>query len=151
MRKPRTIKQTTKQKPTTANHKAIFANIGCKTIDYPYYDPKTISLDFSNFKKTLNEIPEESVVLLHACAHNPTGVDPTQDQWKEIAEIFGKRGLFAFFDCAYQGFAVSSYFSFFLSFFVLLFLSSLSLSFSLLFTLLSPPPARFLPYSRGNH
>lgn len=52
-------------------------------------------------------MPEESVVLLHACAHNPTGVDPTRDQWKEIADIFGKRGLFAFFDCAYQGFAVS--------------------------------------------
>lgn len=53
-------------------------------------------------------MPSESVVLLHACAHNPTGVDPTREQWKEIAKIFGERGLFAFFDCAYQGFAVSS-------------------------------------------
>jgi aspartate aminotransferase len=91
----------------TANHKAIFSNIGCTTKDYPYYDPKTIGLDFQGFKKSLTEMPSESVVLLHACAHNPTGVDPTRAQWKEIAEIFEKRGLFAFFDCAYQGFAVS--------------------------------------------
>ena len=82
----------------TANHKAIFQNIGCTTKDYPYYDPKTIGLDIEGFKKSLQEIPSESVVLLHACAHNPTGVDPTRDQWKEIADIFDKRGLFAFFD-----------------------------------------------------
>lgn len=78
-----------------------------KTVDYPYYDPKTIGLDFAGFTKTMKEIPEGSVVLLHACAHNPTGVDPTRDQWKEVASIFKSRGLFAFFDCAYQGFAVS--------------------------------------------
>lgn len=91
-----------------ANHKAIFANIGCSTVDYPYYDPKTIGLDFQGFKSFLSDKVEEgAVVLLHACAHNPTGVDPTRDEWKEIAEIFKRRQLFAFFDCAYQGFAVS--------------------------------------------
>jgi len=92
--------------PTWANHKAIFANIGCSTVDYPYYDKKTIGLDFDGYKSFLaNKVEEGAVVLLHACAHNPTGVDPTREQWKEIAEIFKKRQLFAFFDCAYQGFA----------------------------------------------
>lgn len=51
-------------------------------------------------------MPESSVVLLHACAHNPTGVDPTREQWTQVAQIFKERNLFAFFDCAYQGFAV---------------------------------------------
>ena len=91
----------------SANHQAIFANLGCTTKDYPYYDSKTIGLDFRGFMHTLEEIEEGSVVLLHACAHNPTGVDPTMAQWKEIANVFAKRNLFAFFDCAYQGFAVS--------------------------------------------
>jgi len=94
----------------TANHKAIFACIGLTTKDYSYYDASTIGLDFNGFKNYLTqEVPEESVILLHACAHNPTGVDPTRDQWKEIADIFEKRRLFAFFDCAYQGFAVSRF------------------------------------------
>lgn len=91
--------------PTWANHKSIFAQLGIKTIDYPYYDKKTIGLDFDGFYKMLESAPEASVFLLHACAHNPTGVDPTRDQWKKIAEVFTRRKLFAFFDCAYQGFA----------------------------------------------
>lgn len=53
----------------------------------------------------LSSAPEGSIILLHACAHNPTGVDPTQDQWKQIAEVMKKRKLFPFFDTAYQGFA----------------------------------------------
>ncbi|KAH9817460.1 pyridoxal phosphate-dependent transferase [Melampsora americana] len=91
--------------PTWANHKAIFANIGLTTKDYPYYDPKTIGLDYDGFLKSLDTAPHASVFLLHACAHNPTGVDPTQDQWKQIAEVFLAKGHYAFFDCAYQGFA----------------------------------------------
>ena len=57
---------------------------------------------------TLKSAPEGSIILLHACAHNPTGVDPTQDQWKEIASIMKQRQQFPFFDCAYQGFASGS-------------------------------------------
>lgn len=57
---------------------------------------------------TLKSAPEGSIVLLHACAHNPTGVDPTQDQWKEIAKVMKQKQQFPFFDCAYQGFASGS-------------------------------------------
>lgn len=53
----------------------------------------------------LNQAPEDSIVILHVCAHNPTGVDPTEEQWKEIADVMERKKLFPFFDCAYQGFA----------------------------------------------
>ncbi|GAA6000197.1 hypothetical protein JCM10207_007900 [Rhodosporidiobolus poonsookiae] len=91
--------------PTWANHKAIFNSTGLTPVDYPYYDPATISLALPKFLDFLRTAPEQSVFLLHACAHNPTGVDPTRDEWKEIAEIFKQKRHFAFFDCAYQGFA----------------------------------------------
>lgn len=91
--------------PTWANHKAIFANLGLVTKDYPYYDPKTIGLDYQGLVNALNSAPPASVFLLHACAHNPTGVDPTRDQWQELATLFIAKGHYAFFDCAYQGFA----------------------------------------------
>lgn len=74
-------------------------------MSYPYYDPRTIGLDFSGFLSTLRSAPTRSVFLLHACAHNPTGVDPTSEQWDEIAAIMLERAHYAFFDCAYQGFA----------------------------------------------
>lgn len=91
--------------PTWANHQAIFKNVGITPVDYPYYDAKTIGLDFSGMTEALKSAPEKSVFLLHACAHNPTGVDPTHEQWKEIASVMKKRRHYAFFDCAYQGFA----------------------------------------------
>jgi len=89
----------------TANHNAIFKNVGIEQRSYPYYDPKTIGLDFDGFIATLHSAPERSVFLLHACAHNPTGVDPTEEQWKAIASVFLAKKHYAFFDCAYQGFA----------------------------------------------
>jgi len=89
----------------TANHFAIFENVGIKQRVYPYYDPTTIGLDFDGFIATLESAPERSVFLLHACAHNPTGVDPTEEQWKAIAGVFLAKGHYAFFDSAYQGFA----------------------------------------------
>jgi len=92
-------------KPTWANHQAIFSNVGITPVDYPYYDPKTIGLDFAGFLTTLQNAPSKSVFLLHACAHNPTGVDPTLEQWNEIAKVMLQKGHYAFFDCAYQGFA----------------------------------------------
>lgn len=98
-------KQIYLSNPTWANHHAIFRNVGIEPVDYSYYDPKTVGLDFDGFIGSLKSAPERSVFLLHACAHNPTGVDPTQDQWKAIADIFLERGHYAFFDCAYQGFA----------------------------------------------
>jgi aspartate aminotransferase len=88
--------------PLPANHKSIFANVGLKTVDYPYYDPSKIGLALPKFLEFLRQAPEQSVFLLHACAHNPTGVDPTREEWKEISQIFKEKKHFAFFDCAYQ-------------------------------------------------
>ncbi|TEB31270.1 aspartate aminotransferase [Coprinellus micaceus] len=91
--------------PTWANHHAIFRNVGIEPVDYAYYDPKTIGLDFTGFLDTLRNAPDRSVFLLHACAHNPTGVDPTPEQWEAIGDVILEKKHFAFFDCAYQGFA----------------------------------------------
>ena len=91
--------------PTWANHNQIFTNVHLPIQKYPYFSAQTKGLDFEGMKSTISGAPEGSIILLHACAHNPTGVDPTKDQWKEIAEIIRSRKHFPFFDCAYQGFA----------------------------------------------
>lgn len=72
---------------------------------YPYFDPRTKGLDLTGMLATLRNAPQGSVVVLHACAHNPTGVDPTREQWAEIANVIAQKKHFPFFDCAYQGFA----------------------------------------------
>ncbi len=74
-------------------------------MDYPYFDPKTVGLAFEALLEAFSNAPERSVILLHACAHNPTGVDPTTEQWRKIADVILAKKHFAFFDCAYQGFA----------------------------------------------
>ncbi|KAI1403587.1 pyridoxal phosphate-dependent transferase [Hypoxylon fuscum] len=91
--------------PTWANHNQIFTNVGIPVAKYPYFSKETRGLDFEGMKAALLGAPDRSVVLLHACAHNPTGVDPTLEQWKEIAEVVRAKNHFPFFDCAYQGFA----------------------------------------------
>ncbi|GAB7348196.1 hypothetical protein MBLNU459_g6200t1 [Dothideomycetes sp. NU459] len=91
--------------PTWANHNQIFSNVKLPIKNYPYFSAKTKGLDFDGMTGALEQAPDGSVVLLHACAHNPTGVDPTQDQWKQIADLMKRKGHFPFFDCAYQGFA----------------------------------------------
>ncbi|EMD38441.1 hypothetical protein CERSUDRAFT_82693 [Gelatoporia subvermispora B] len=91
--------------PTWVNHFAIFRNVGVEPRTYPYYDANTIGLAFSAFIETLQTAPPRSVFLLHACAHNPTGVDPTREQWSQIADVILAKGHYTFFDCAYQGFA----------------------------------------------
>jgi aspartate aminotransferase len=91
--------------PTWVNHHAILKNVGIEPIEYPYYDPKTIGLDYAGLMGTLQSAAPRSVFLLHACAHNPTGVDPTAEQWQAIAEVMLEKKHYAFFDCAYQGFA----------------------------------------------
>lgn len=88
-----------------ANHFAIFKNVGVEPLTYPYYDPKTIGLDYEGFVGSLTTASPKSIFLLHACAHNPTGVDPTKEQWNKIADVMLEKGHYAFFDCAYQGFA----------------------------------------------
>jgi aspartate aminotransferase len=72
---------------------------------YRYYDNESCSLDFSNLIEDMRAMPEGSCILLHACAHNPTGMDPTVDQWKEISNVAKEKNLLPFFDSAYQGFA----------------------------------------------
>jgi aspartate aminotransferase, cytoplasmic len=88
-----------------ANHFSIFNNVGIKPVLYPYYDQRTIGLNFDGLVAMLEHAPERSVFLLHACAHNPTGVDPTIEQWNIIADTILKKKHYAFFDTAYQGFA----------------------------------------------
>ncbi|CAM1511497.1 Fc.00g090100.m01.CDS01 [Cosmosporella sp. VM-42] len=91
--------------PTWVNHHQIFRNVGLDVATYPYFHKDTKGLDWEGMKSTLQWAPERSVFVLHACAHNPTGVDPTTEQWKEIADICRQKNHFPFFDCAYQGFA----------------------------------------------
>ncbi|KAI7860552.1 aspartate aminotransferase [Circinella umbellata] len=92
-------------KPTWANHRNIFELVGFEVEDYPYWNPETRGLDYDRMIQTMRNAPNGSIFILHACAHNPTGVDPTQEQWKGIAEVMRAKGHFPFFDCAYQGFA----------------------------------------------
>lgn len=91
--------------PSWGNHTPIFRDSGLEVKGYRYFDKKTVGLDFAGLKEDLQKAPEGSIVLLHACAHNPTGVDPTPEQWKEISDIVRERKMFPFFDMAYQGFA----------------------------------------------
>ncbi|KAK6318264.1 aspartate aminotransferase, mitochondrial [Coregonus clupeaformis] len=92
-------------KPSWGNHTPIFRDAGMQLKAYTYYDPKTCGFDFQGALNDISKIPEKSVIMLHACAHNPTGVDPRLEQWKEIADLVKKRNLLVFFDMAYQGFA----------------------------------------------
>ncbi|KAI8613225.1 pyridoxal phosphate-dependent transferase [Chytriomyces sp. MP71] len=91
--------------PSWGNHGNIFRDSKLEVGNYRYYDKKNIGLDFAGMKEDLVNLPNESIVILHACAHNPTGVDPTEAQWRELSDIFKKKGHVAFFDMAYQGFA----------------------------------------------
>ncbi|KAJ5966229.1 hypothetical protein N7481_012943 [Penicillium waksmanii] len=91
--------------PTWANHNQIFTNVGLKLANYPYFSKETKGLDFDGMLQALRAAPAGSIILLHACAHNPTGVDPSQDQWREIATVMREHSHFPFFDTAYQGFA----------------------------------------------
>lgn len=91
--------------PSWANHKAVFSDCGLEVKNYKYYNKETIGLDFDGMISDLKALPAKSLVLLHVCAHNPTGVDPTQEQWKEISQVFKEKEHYPFFDMAYQGFA----------------------------------------------
>ncbi|THV04891.1 glutamic oxaloacetic transaminase AAT1 [Dendrothele bispora CBS 962.96] len=94
--------------PSWGNHTPIFRDSGLEVRGYRYFDKSTVGLDFEGMKADLKAAPEHSIVLLHACAHNPTGIDPTHAQWKEISDLVKEKNLFPFFDMAYQGFATGS-------------------------------------------
>ncbi|KAG6484947.1 hypothetical protein ZIOFF_053472 [Zingiber officinale] len=91
--------------PTWGNHPKVFTLAGLSVKTYRYYDPKTRGLNFQGLLEDLNMAPSGAIVLLHACAHNPTGVDPTLDQWEQIRRLMRSKSLLPFFDSAYQGFA----------------------------------------------
>jgi aspartate aminotransferase/aromatic-amino-acid transaminase len=90
--------------PTWPNHLGVFGAAGFEISSYPYYDAKAKCLDFDRMLAALGEIPRGDVLLLHGSCHNPTGMDPTPQQWRRIAEVAAERSLPAFFDLAYQGF-----------------------------------------------
>mmetsp|Transcript_13014 Transcript_13014/g.34090 ORF Transcript_13014/g.34090 Transcript_13014/m.34090 type:complete len:407 (-) Transcript_13014:242-1462(-) len=93
--------------PSWGNHANIFRDAGLDVRKYRYWDSSTLGLNLDGMLEDLAAAPDGSAVLLHACAHNPTGVDPTQEQWGAIAKALGPRKgkLALFFDSAYQGFA----------------------------------------------
>ncbi|EEB15916.1 aspartate aminotransferase, putative [Pediculus humanus corporis] len=91
--------------PTWGNHIPIFKHCGLNVKHYRYYDPKTCGLDFKSALDDISKMPSNSIILLHACAHNPTGVDPKPEQWRELSKVIKEKKLFPFFDMAYQGFA----------------------------------------------
>ncbi|KAI5354662.1 hypothetical protein L3X38_007557 [Prunus dulcis] len=94
--------------PTWGNHTKVFTLAGLSVKSYRYYDPATRGLNFQGLLEDLRSAPAGAIVLLHACAHNPTGVDPTLEQWEQIRQLVRSRGLLPFFDSAYQGFASGS-------------------------------------------
>jgi aromatic-amino-acid transaminase len=90
--------------PSWENHRALFEGAGFTVNTYPYYDATTRGLDFAGMIAALDGLAPGSVVVLHACCHNPTGADPTPAQWPRIIDVVRARGLMPFVDLAYQGF-----------------------------------------------
>jgi len=90
--------------PTWDNHRAMFEGAGIPVHTYPYYDPATGGLRFGAMCDALRALPARSVVLLHACCHNPTGVDLTQAQWQTLIPLLRERELLPYLDIAYQGY-----------------------------------------------
>ncbi len=89
--------------PTWPNHPNVFRAAGFCVETYPYFDAATNSLAFDKMMAALGAMPEGDIVLLHGCCHNPTGIDPTEEQWAEIADVLAERCLLPFVDFAYQG------------------------------------------------
>jgi aspartate aminotransferase len=92
--------------PTWENHQKVFLSAGFKDgREYRYWSPQTKGIDFDGLIADISEAPENAVIILQMAAHNPTGCDPTQEQWKKLADVMEEKKLFPFFDSAYQGFA----------------------------------------------
>lgn len=92
---------------TWPNHRGVFGDSFLKVHSYPYYDAEKGCVAFDKMMECLQKIPEGSLLLLHACCHNPTGADLTEEQWDEVALLCQRKRLLAFIDCAYQGFGRS--------------------------------------------
>ncbi|OZI14163.1 aromatic amino acid aminotransferase [Sodalis-like symbiont of Philaenus spumarius] len=91
--------------PSWPNHKNVFSAAGLKVCHYAYYDAVTHTLDFTTMLASLSEAQAGDVVLFHCCCHNPTGIDPSLQQWSELAALSARQGWLPLFDFAYQGFA----------------------------------------------
>jgi aspartate/tyrosine/aromatic aminotransferase len=90
--------------PSWANHRQIFSQLGMRVHTYPYYNHATQELDFSGICQAIEKMAPRSLILLHACCHNPTGIDLTEEQWLELSGLIKHRRHLPFFDLAYQGF-----------------------------------------------
>lgn len=90
--------------PSWENHRVVFERAGFKVNSYPYYDPATGGLKFDEMLAAIQQIPQGGIVLLHACCHNPTGVDLNNEQWLQVIDVVKQRKLLPFVDMAYQGF-----------------------------------------------
>jgi aromatic-amino-acid transaminase len=91
--------------PSWENHRALFEGAGFAVKAYPYYEAKSHGLDFAGMLGALKRLPAGDIAVLHSCCHNPTGVDLTQEQWRQVLEVVRARGILPFLDLAYQGFA----------------------------------------------
>ncbi len=90
--------------PTWPNHRGVFTHCGLKVEEYPYYDKQGSCLNFEGMMDCLGKLSSGSIVLLHPACHNPTGCDPSEEQWETLSSFFKERRLIPFFDFAYQGF-----------------------------------------------
>jgi len=90
--------------PSWENHRALFEGAGFVVQTYSYFDPKSRGLDVDGMLASLERVPHGAIIVLHACCHNPTGVDPTAEQWTRIIDVVRSRGIVPFLDIAYQGF-----------------------------------------------
>ncbi|MGM8062013.1 aromatic amino acid transaminase [Vogesella indigofera] len=93
--------------PTWDNHRAMFEGAGFTVHDYPYYDAATGGVKFDEMIACFKALPAKTIVLLHPCCHNPTGVDLSNAQWEQVIEVVKQRDLLPFMDIAYQGFGDS--------------------------------------------
>lgn len=91
--------------PTWANHIPLLGGAGLELKSYPYYDTEKHVINIDQMLDTLSRVPAGDLVLLHACCHNPSGLDPSEDEWRAIADVIAERELVPFVDMAYQGFA----------------------------------------------
>ena len=90
--------------PSWPNHRSVFQTAGLEVREYNYYSPQTHSLDFDAMMSSLSQVAAGEAVLFHGCCHNPTGIDPTPEQWQAISDLALKNGWLPLFDLAYQGF-----------------------------------------------
>lgn len=100
------VKRIWVSNPTWANHGNIFKAAGLEIVEYAYYDAENQALDFDGMLQSLGQTKAGDAVLFHGCCHNPTGVDPTIEQWQKISELANKQQVIGLFDFAYQGFGV---------------------------------------------